>query len=284
MKLIKVLLFLLLLASSVTAATSWKSIKVQQDAGTVDLKIAGKNIEYSLIDIDEPCIVKVRGPRRIKIVTRAIGSSDFDYDITLKIDGKFELKRNLAAKYLRDNYSELRRVYVDIPAGKHTLEISSDNKTALRVFRTTKKKTNTMIALAPERFIELARLQFESGSQTVYYRFDDASPLQFEVTGPTTLEVWTRLDFAHTMNGTSNYEVDVLRDGESWRNFHFDTKKLSGASYVTSPELLPGSRRTIRIPVPAGRHRYEIKCAGPHSCGVTARIRIPEKDLNPGKK
>ncbi len=283
MKLTRVLLLLLLLASSVTAA-SWRSVKVQQDAGTIDLKIAGKDIAYSLVEVDKPCVVKVRGPRRIKLVTRALGIADVNYNVSVKIDGKFELMRSLESEYLHNNYSALRRVYVDIPAGKHTLEISCDNKIALRVFRSAKKKKNVMVALAPERFSELARLQFESGSQTVYYRFDDANPLQFVVTGPTTLEVWTRLDFAHTMSGSNNYEVDVLRDGESWRNYHFDTRKLSGALYVSNPELLPGSRRTIRINVPAGRHRYELKCAGPQSCGVTARIRIPEKDLNPGKK
>ena len=283
MKLTRVLLLLLLLASSVTAA-SWRSVKVQQDAGTIDLKIADKDIAYSLVEVDKPCIVKVRGPRRIKLVTRAIGVADASYNVTVKIDGKFELMRNIETNYLRNDYSELRRVYIDVPAGKHTLEISSDNKIALRVFRSAKKKKNVMVALAPERFSQLARLQFESGSQTVYYRFDVENPLQFVVTGPTTLEVWTRLDFAHTMSGSSNYEIDVFRDGESWRNYHFDTQKLSGALYVSNPELLPGSRRTIRISVPSGWHRYEIKCAGPHGCGVTARIRIPEKDLNPGKK
>ncbi len=283
MKSTRILLLLLVLASSVTAA-SWRSVKVEQDAGTIDLKIAGKEITYSLVEVDDPCFVKVRGPRRIKLVTRALGVEDASYNVTVKIDGKFELMRNIETNYLQNNYSELRRVYVDIPAGKHTLEISSDEKIALRVFRSAKKKKNVMVALAPERFSELARLQFESGSQTVYYRFNDANPLQFVVTGPTTLEVWTRLDFVHTMSGSNNYEIDVLRDGESWRNFHFDTQKLSGAVYVSNPELLPGSRRTIRISVPAGRHRYELKCAGPHDCGVTARIRIPEKDLNPGKK
>lgn len=96
------------------------------------------------------------------------------------------------------------------------------------------------MSYAPERYARVTQLQFESGSRSTYYTFDSYRPLVCEVTGPTTLTVWTRLDFEHTMNGMQPYALEVALDGTPWRTFHYDAEKLASAVYTDRPGVLPG--------------------------------------------
>ena len=81
------------------------------------------------------------------------------------------------------------------------------------------------------------------------------------------------------MLGSQKYNIEVRRDGEVWRTFHYDATRLANAFYPDHLEILPGVRKKLRIPVPAGRHVYEVRCVRPDNCGLTAQIRIPSNDL-----
>ena len=37
----------------------------------------------------------------------------------------------------------------------------------------------------------------------------------------------------------------------------------------------------LRINVPRGRHRFELRCVRPEACGIAAQIRIPDADVKP---
>ena len=100
-----------------------------------------------------------------------------------------------------------------------------------------------------------------------------------DVTGPTSLQIHTRLDFDATMSGTQNYTLELVRDGVDRRTFHLTADKLAGVVWVETPNLLPGSRHRLRVDVPPGRHRYELRCVRPEACGIAAQFQIPQADL-----
>ena len=121
------------------------------------------------------------------------------------------------------------------------------------------------VPFTPESYDGVRELQFTSGQHSTYYHLTSTKPVRFTVNGPTDLEVHARLDHDHTMSGSQSYALEVTCDGVVWRTFHFDSRKLSTVVYAYTPEVLPGNDNEFRIPVPRGRHIYEIRCLRPES-------------------
>lgn len=275
------------------SAARWRTLATTADNGEVCLSVGGQSLSYKRLEIDDPVVVRIRGPRRVKILTRHLfaagetGRSAFTLHVAM--DGEAVLSKVFQGTPREDvvrcddadaQAGGLHRAYVTVPAGWHELEITAaEAAVAARIFRETKRQREDLVTYAPEHYSGVTQLQFESGSRSTYYSFSPDHPLTCEVTGPTTLTVWTRLDFDHTMNGSQPYTLDVFCDGEPWRIFHYDTKKLDAAVYMDRPGVLPGERKTLKIPLGKGRHRVEIRCVRPSGCCVTAKIRIPAKDV-----
>jgi len=177
----------------------------------------------------------------------------------------------------------LRSTVLRVPTGKHQIQVfaetEGEGRVALRCYREVKRAKTKEVAFAPERYAAVAELQFASGSTSTYYLFNADSPLGFTLTGPTTLKVYTRLDFDHRMNGVQGYALELLRDGVSVNTYHYQADKLSNASYLKRPLVLPGDRKLLRIPVPRGRHHFELRCVRPDACGIAAQILIPDADV-----
>ncbi len=286
----------LVLAASVAAAkTSWVSVKEFDGVGTVCIESGGRSIDYAVFDPGDSGTCTVHGPRRIKIISRylftATDPERVAYTLVVEVDGREVLRKGFTGKphdevALCDGQTRvgsLRRDYLELSAGEHQVTIRVEHegsgRVAVRLFREVKRKREHWVTYAPETYVALRRLQFESGNQSTYYHFDASTPLCFSVAGPTTLRVGTRLDFDHTMNGSQTYTLEVLLDDEVWNSFHFDATKLSAALYVDQSDILPGSRNEFRIAIPNDRHDVEIRCVRPEACGVAAMIHIPKSDL-----
>jgi hypothetical protein len=276
-------------------AVSWRSLTPDFNMGEVVIAVSGERFTYYNLDRDEPTFLQVRGPRRLKIITRYLFAPDDpeqqDYRVSVLVDGREILRKSFTGRVKNDVVLDdgtacafLRKCYVDIGTGVHTVQVfGSTNgigRVAARFYRETKRKQTGTVPYAPDQFDAVYQLQFASGAHSTYYHFSADQPLLFTVTGPTTLKIYTRLDFDHTMNGSQSYALEVFCDGELHRSFHYHTQKLSTANYVERPDILPGSRKTMRIPVPKGQHRFEIKCMRPDDCGVSAQIRIPRADIS----
>lgn len=289
------ILLVAVLTVSGPASASWKSLKTRGGGGKVCLRVGSEELSYRVLDAEKPLRLKLRGPKRIKLISRYLfhegDPEDPRYGLRVFLDGQEEVRRlfranalpNLALCEGEREVGALRRLYLDIPTGQHELEVlpagEIAGQIAMRVFRESSGKGPTYVSFAPEIFDKVWRLQFESGRTSTYYHFTEDKPLRFEVIGPTTLQINTRLDFEQQMSGSTAYELQIYQDGERLPGFFYHTKKLSSASYLENPEILPGERKKLRLSVPEGLHRYEIHCAGPDHCGVAARIRIPEADL-----
>jgi len=289
------LLAALTLGAALPAAGSWKSLRAQDQAGEVCIRVGAQDFDYLLIDPEEPARFRVRGPKRLKIVSRYLfGSEDADntrYVLRVYLDGREEVVKALRGK-IKDNtglcgrrgqVSALRRTYLNVPTGLHDVEIVGDTRAsgriAARVFRETRSKGPRLVSFSPESFDGVYELQFASGSLSTYYHFSEDQPLRFRVIGPSTLQIDTRLDFTAGMSGAQPYELLVVQDGKDLSRFFYHSQKLSGAAYVERPDILPGQRKRMRLTVPKGAHDYEIHCVGPENCGVAVKIRIPEADL-----
>ena len=284
-----------LFPSTAVAEDLWRKMTPTRQGPEICLTSDQQNFTYLVLDQVDPVEFEVNGPRRIKLVSRyAFGSGDPDklsFGVTVKLDGAEILRKNFTAQVNEtvvlceriDRVSSLRRAYIDLPKGAHVLQITGQTTgggdVVIRLYRENKRKTSSTVAFAPAGYSELATLQFESGKQSTYYRFDNSTPLAFAITGPTNLQLYTRLDFNPGMLGSQKHMLEVWRDGELWRTFHYDSTRLANAFYPDHLDILPGTRKKLRISVPDGLHQFEVRCVRPENCGITAQIRIPRKDL-----
>ncbi len=285
------------LATAASAATNWVSVKRDAGPGDVCLDVSGRQFDYALLDADDATVLTVRGPRKVKIVTRYLFSAnepnEQQYHLIVQLDGSPILDKAFTGHVLEgvsrcsaaeSGVAALRKTTINVGTGLHEIAITATTRgqgqVAARVFRESKRRDDRYVTYAPDAYDAVYKLQFESGALSTYYHFNVEQPLAFTVTGPTTLQVYTRLDFDHTMNGSQSYSLEVLCDGDSWQIFHYHAKKLSSAHFVERPDILPGARKTMRIPVPKGVHRFEIRCVRPEACGITSQIRIPRSDIS----
>ncbi len=278
-------------------AVSWRSLATVADQGEVCLTVDGQQVEYKRLDREDPVAIGVRGPRRLKFLCRYLyepqGTGPREYTLHVAVDGDTVLSKVFSGS-ARDDVSRcgdetaagggLRRAYLTVDDGWHELEITAvaaapQGEVAARFFRENKRPREELVSYSPEHYADVTHLQFDSGARSTYYCFTPDQPLACEVTGPTTLTVWTRLDFDHTMSGSQPYTLEAVVDGEPLRTYHFDTEKLDAAVFTDRPDVLPGQRRTMRLPLDRGRHRVEIRCVRPDGCCVSAKIRIPAKDV-----
>lgn len=289
------LVLLVLAPAPSRAAGRWLQVNPRQDHGVVCLRNDNQDFSYLLLDPARPLEFRVNGPRKIKIVSRYLsGPGDPTrqrFSVTVKLDGmelvrkSFRADSNPAMSICAqgDGVSSLRRITLNIPRGNHTVQVTGQSPgsgdVTCRFFKQSNRKTSGSVPFAPEGYLELATLQFDSGKQSTYYRFEKDHPLTFSLNGPAALEVYTRLDFEEGMLGSQKYMLEIFRDGTLWKTLHYDVTRLPSAFYPQQLDLLPGTRKKFRIKVPTGNHHYEIRCARPENRGIAAQIRIPRKDL-----
>ena len=288
-------LTLLLSAAIAAAADGWVSVKNVTGAA-VCLDVDAHEFTYHVATATDAAEATIRGPRRLKIVSRYLfapgETGSVAYSVAVTIDGTEMVRQTLTGRR-KDGVTicgetdlavaALRKVYTELGPGTHRVAVTAttegSGRVAVRMFREVKRQTDPYVPFAPEQYTAVYHLQFESGSRSTYYHFEADQPLALTVTGPTTLKVYARLLFDHTMNGSQSYALEVWRNGELWREFHYDAKKLSSAAIVERPDLLPSTRVRLDIPVPQGRCLIEIRCVRPEACGVCAQIRLPESDV-----
>ncbi|MDO9171211.1 MAG: hypothetical protein Q7W29_05190 [bacterium] len=281
-------------AATASAEVRWRAVAPQGAREQVCLRVDGVEATYDKLRAETPTSYRVRGPRRVKVLSRYVfapgEAGPVAGTLRFAIDGQAALAdaqrlqpRAGAASCAGAPASSLHHTYLTIPEGWHEVTVTPTNAgagfTAVRLFRETSRVSEEYVNLSPERYAGVATLQYDSGVRSTLYRFDADQPLSFEVAGPTTAVVWTRLDFDHRMNGRQSYALEVRVDGQVSRTHHYDADKLDAASYIERPDVMPGERKSLRVQIPRGRHRVEIRCLQPDACGVAAVVRIPAADL-----
>lgn len=278
------------------ASTKWRELNTVREGRASCIQVEDSRREYRALTDDEAVVLHVRGPRRLRILTRVLPDAGrdgpYEYELGLFVDGaeidtkRYAVTAAASAVLCADPdapVGALRKTYVRIPDGLHEVIVrvgaAEHEAVALRVFQESRRRREERVSLSPESYAEVLTLQFESGSRSSYYAFTAEKPLTFRVTGPTSVDLWTRLDFDHTMNGLQTYVLDVLVDGVSTGLRHYDVDKLDAAAYVERDDVLPGERKSLRLRLDKGRHRVEVRCVRPAGCCVSAKIWLPAEDL-----
>ncbi len=281
-------------APGLAARTTWRTVAPRAAPGQTCLEIGAHEQLYTLLAAKQPVVLQVAGPRRLRIITRHVGAPAGDnttYTLVALLDGREVLRKRVTSRPVASArpcggdgaVTAARTSYLDLPAGEHEVRVLAETagggQVAGRFFRESRRQRRDELPFAPEHYVEARRLVLETGAQSTAYYFRRGQPLRFTVKGPTSLKLYTRVDFDHTAHGLLPYVLEVSRDGGPAQVYHYEARKQDGAVYLERPAILPGERKLLRIAVPKGTHRYTVRCMRPDNCGVTAQIRIPRTDI-----
>lgn len=280
-------------AGGASAAAQWRRLVPARAPGEICLTVSGQTSRYVRLDADDAAVLTVTGPRRVRMTLRHLGPAGIPaaWTTVVAMDGRETLRRRLTGKPARatrpcDGDAEVsaaRALTVDVPAGAHELRVTAraegTGQVGARFAREVRRKAAGAVPFAPEGYGAARRLQLESGQQSLWYAFGPDAPLRFTVNGPTTLSLYSRLDFDHTMNGAQTYALAIERDGQAAGTWHFSATRQDGTSWVGLGDVVPGQRNALRVEVPRGRHRYTVRCVQPGACTVAAQILMPRSAL-----
>lgn len=89
---------------------------------------------------------------------------------------------------------------------------------------------------------------------TYWYPLKGENQQQFEITGPASVRVLTRIQFDDE-NTKENYHIRIREDGFDLGTFYFNSEK-SDASYVAKTRTPVGKWRSTLLNIPVGKHFY----------------------------
>ena len=293
--------------------SDWSSLRPVKYKDSVKIKVGDALRAYYSLYPDEPVVVNVKGPLRLRAITRI----DFDsaisrrrnYEIKVYMDGGQEplsFKKKSEPSYLsafrevKDKIpGKIRNIYLDIPKGKHTLIFAFETHKINRVVRMrflTKKESGQEILarkakkwkfFTPKEYKDKVVLYIENNKRD-YFRFALKSPLKFKAKGPALVKILTRPEFTDTMGNECGYELEIYEDGKYKTNQIFETKKASKIVYAHETGFVSGIKREFLLDVPEGNHNYSIKIKKPESllvlCRPFSKTRLPEKGGGSGEK
>lgn len=305
--LIKLLILVILPVGLITAygrsSKSESSVlrpKVYKDA--IKIKAGDKIRTYYSLYPDAPITLEVRGPVRLRAITRidfntAISRSR-TYEIRVYVDGSadhlsFEKKSKPSflstfADLNKKTPGKIRSIYVDIPKGKHTLVFSLETHKTDRVVRmrflvtkenkqtALERKTKKWNFISPEEYKEKIILYVENNKRD-YFRFSADAPLEIDTKGPAVLKILTRLEFSDMMKEDYDYTLAVYEDGNFKTEQFFQTKKASKIAYAKDAGLVAGVKGVFFLEVPEGKHNYRLELKKPTFVSVLCRPFIKPK-------
>jgi hypothetical protein len=292
-------LFILLLfcsavfAQSVGKSKSYKPTNYQKKVTTI---VSGKSRSYYSLSNEEVSRVSLRGPGKLRVITRARfmpdQKEDIGYEILYTIDGGEQkrirmssVERSKKATYVKGSHgvpAELKDFEIELGRGDHSIEFKLsklDFQVAARyIFTATKPKKRDWIAYSPLQPSEPVDIVSRESS-VGYYRFSNDKPLRVAVNGPSELRVLTRIENHYQMRGRIHYRIQVKENGEVINTYQLNSQRSEVAVYEDNKDLIPGKACEFVIVVPKGRHIYEILPLDKDKNTVLGRCLLPKNDV-----
>ncbi|MEK7465854.1 MAG: hypothetical protein AAB074_00445 [Planctomycetota bacterium] len=274
--------------------TVWNTIKPSGSPKAVKLVVAGKPLTYYALD-GEGISARVKGPSRLRISLRGhFGQGDASpRDITLSVamDGgdakttKKACSRSKTASYAEGAEGESpggrEELILDVPEGEHTFVAKTDARACGAFAIPSKKKKILRTEMTPTGFDKAAEEVFEERERTWYFAKQD-KPVALEVTGPTTLKIYTALNFDSSMRTATEWKLEATVDGAAVAEKTWKSSRSHTRSYPDEKSVVPGQMETFDLAIPEGRHKIEIRPRGSVSAAI--RVQIPTGDLDKGGK
>jgi len=260
----------------------------------IKINISKKNLKYYSLSNEEATILSVRGPGKLKIITRGQITNEqkksIDYFIYYRINGGRKIKvefnnvktdKNASFKSNLIGFPSIgENVIVELIRGENTIEIwsgsSKPNIYTRSLFTEIKEKKIDWVKISPMYPNEPVSLV--SGENVIsYFRYSSSKSLKIKITGPTVLRVLNRFEFDYKMKGRINYRVEVKEDKKLINTYMLCAARSEVTGYKNDGKRIPGKANEIVINVPSGTHKYELVPLDNYT--VLARILFPRKDI-----
>lgn len=292
-----VAIFCLVLVSASFLFPAYPNTKIlipKNASSVTEINISGKNLKYYELSNEEAAILNVRGPGKLKIITRARltskNQSDLDYFISYRINGGKKIKidyNNVKADNNAFFKNELigfptvgENIIVELSRGENTIEIwnaTGNSDIYIRsLFTEKKEKKIDWVKISPLYPNEPVSL-VTNENVVSYFRYSSAKALKIKITGPTVLRILNRVEFDYKMKGKINYRIEVKEDKKLINTYMLCSDRSDVTRYKKDGKKTPGRANEIVINVPSGTHRYELVPLDNYT--VLARILFPKKDI-----
>jgi hypothetical protein len=273
------------------AAADWKSFRPADHSGKTSISVEGKERTYYRFSADEPLAFSVDGPTRIKILTRVRVPNNLDsveYGVSISRDGvhvetvEKEAYPKDGAFYIAFNNFRpgvIRRVYIDVPTGRHGYEIAATGRHAVdaRLFESADSKPS-LASIAPRDYESVETLYYRDKELTYYLLTKDV-PVVLDLVGPTTVKVNTRLLYDATMLGEQTYVIGVRKGDEPECLYRIDAEPSETVVMRDRTDIIPGALRHFLLEVPRGVHSYQFRLVDTVAGGLAVKFYIPRGDL-----
>jgi hypothetical protein len=261
----------------------------------VELLISGKRREYYALEQGKQLQISVKGPMRLRIVSRVLLDSpkdtlDYGYVVERKGGKTFTIVHSagLSDKALMAGegskiVGESRSKVLDVPAGDQVFVFSLPRTAKHSVIFRFATETNEFTAGAPVVAMTPAEYTQEvdlvSGEKVVpYYRIGGGNTVAMKVIGPATIKVLARIEFDQSMNGKQKWKVQVAEDGKVKATYPLSAGRSDTISYHDASALVASWAESFFIEVPRGDHRYEFTLPDNHRT-VLLRFLLPKNQL-----
>lgn len=297
-KALGIIMLLLLSNTMINAQVEGKSKMKKPSNYTHHVKIIvnEKSRSYYSLDSEKESIIRLNGPGKLKLYTRAkfVDSNDTKaiYEITYSLNGgedkTLKVRSNSPSKSAK--YSDVssgtpgasRKFEIDIPRGNNQIsfKLLKNNKPVdVRYVFTPITVKVDWIEYAPRQFEAVCDI-ITNETVTSYYKYTKEKPLKIEVIGPTQIRVFTRIGFNYQMRGSVNYRLQVKKDGKLINTYQLNNKRSEVSIFKKTKDLTPGKANEFVIDVPKGKHTYEIIPTDDNKPDVFSRLMIIRDDVS----
>ena len=263
-------------------------------SSSIKINVSGKSLKYYPLSNEEANILSVRGPGKLKIITRAQipgeQKKSLDYFIYYRINGGKKIKVDFNNARADKNASFISKligfpsigenIIVELSRGENTIEIWSGTPNqkiySRSLFTEIKEKKIDWVKISPMYPNEPVSLVTNEDVLS-YFRYSSPKHLKIRITGPTVLRVLNRIEFNYKMKGKINYRVEVNEDKKFINTYMLCSDRSEITRYKNDGKRTPGKANEIVINVPSGTHTYELMPLDNYT--VLARILFPKKDI-----
>ena len=254
---------------------------------------SGKRHAYHRLTVEDPVVVSLNGPGRLRVITRfefdGLKDKNKEYAVYVSCDDGPAVRYAFTAEvsslsfYVQERSGlypgKSRSMFFDMPQGRHKWRFFLDEKSQYCVNmrflvdngkRELGPKAIEIINPLPAQDVIIA------GARKSYYRADTLNPLVFKVSGPGKFVIYSRLVFPAADETPRNYEF-ALYDGGALKSRHifkgvvFKKAKLAGQQGIERSGYL----NKVTIDASAGEHIYTVKPSG--SMAVLFRVKVKGK-------
>lgn len=268
-------------------AAQWTSVKPEESAGTVEIRVDSKTLRYHSFDCRNALSFLIEGPLKVKVLTRlrmAEDAGEAPYRIIINRDGvrtqtvEVATSRSGRAGHIGlagFSPGAIRRIFIDVPSGFHTYRMSSVGGAVVdaRVF-TSPDAAVGLASVAPMEHAGAEILCYKDKELT-YYRLTRESPAVLEVTGPMSVKVNARLLFDAVMSDKQAFVLGVSERGKIEQFYKIETVPSKTVVCRDRRERTPGALRSFTLEVESGVHVYDLRLVEARSDELLIKLYIP---------